>query len=78
MALRDFEKFIQLNKTSFSGYLGVGDCQKALKSYKEATKAYTKAISLIASQKSKPNYEQIYIKGYMRRGLSGYHEGNHK
>ena len=30
MALGDFEKFIELNKAPFSGFLGVGDCYKAM------------------------------------------------
>ena len=59
-ALADFEKFIELNASPFSGYLGVGDCYKALKRYSEASKAYTKAIKLLTQQKSKPNYEQLF------------------
>ena len=43
-ALVDFEKFIKLNSSPFSGHLGVGDCQKAMKNFSEATKAYTRAI----------------------------------
>ena len=49
-ALADFEKFIELNSSPFSGYLGVGDCLKALKRYGEASKAYTKAIKLLPQQ----------------------------
>ena len=37
LALVDFQKFLQLNKNSFSGYLGVGDCHKAKKNFTEAT-----------------------------------------
>ena len=37
LALTDFQKFLTLNKNSFSGYLGVGDCYKALKNFTEAT-----------------------------------------
>ena len=74
-ALSDFEKFIDLNTSPFSGYLGVGDCYKALKRYSDASKAYTKAIKLLPQQKSKPNYEHLFQQCYMKRGLSGYHEG---
>lgn len=46
-ALIDFQKFLQLKKSQFCGYLGVGDCHKAQKNYAEATKAYTNAIKLL-------------------------------
>lgn len=42
-----FETFIRLNKNSFSGYLGVGDCQKAKRKFAEASAAYTQAIKLL-------------------------------
>ena len=77
LALADFQKFLQLNKNSFSGYLGVGDCHKAKKNFTEATQAYTKAIKLLTHQQSKPNYEQLYQQCYMKRGLSGYHDGKY-
>ena len=70
--------YIKLNKNSLSGYLGVGDCHKAKKNFAEATSAYTKAIKLLYQQKSKQNYEQLYQQCYMKRGLSGYHEGRHQ
>ena len=42
-----FENFIRLNKNSFSGYLGVGDCHKAKRKFADASAAYTKAIKLL-------------------------------
>ena len=76
-ALSDFKEYLKLNKNSFSGYLGVGDCHKAKKNFTEATAAYTVAIKLLPQQKSKPNYEHLFQQCYMKRGLSGYHEGKH-
>jgi hypothetical protein len=57
--------------------LGVGDCQKAKKNFAAASSAYTKAIKLLPNQKGKSNYEHLSQQCYMKRGLSGYHEGKH-
>ena len=75
--MKDFEKFIKLNRESFSGYLGIGDCQKALKNFSSASASYTQAIKLLSIMRTKPNYEQLYVQSYLKRGLSGYHGGQH-
>ena len=66
-------KFTELNGDQFSGFLGTGDCLKALKKFAEAANAYSKAIDLLNSQKLKPNYEQLVQQSHMKRGLAFYH-----
>ena len=57
LALQDFQQYIKLkNEESFTGQLGIGDCLKALKQYRQAIEAYSKAISLLPSQKNKANF----------------------
>ena len=56
-ALADFQQFIKLkNEDSFTGQLGIGDCLKALKRHREAIEAYSHAISLLDTQKTKSNF----------------------
>ena len=57
LALLDFQQYIKLKEEeSFTGQLGIGDCLKALKKYRQAIDAYSKAVSLLPTQKAKPNY----------------------
>ena len=49
-----------------------------MKNFSEATLAFTKAIKLLPQQKNKTNYEYLVQQCYIKRGLSGYHEGKHQ
>ena len=72
-AYDDLKKYNSLQRDSFVGQLGLGNCLSAMKNYSEAIEAYTAAILLIDSQKSKPNYRQLKTQCFMKRALASFH-----
>lgn len=60
-AYDDLKKYNSLQRDSFVGQLGLGDCLVAMNNYHDAIEAFTAAILLIDSQKSKPNFRLLKV-----------------
>ena len=75
LAFKDFEKLVKLKSSEIMGHIGMGDCLKAWRQYSKATEAYSKAINTLQQNyKNSPNYEQLYIRCYVKRGFSSYRD----